>query len=129
MADSEEIHLEYRFYRGAGLTLSATIISFGTVLLGWGLTHRMPNPGALYALQLLSACGAILAAFAIQLCQFHGYKHQARARFEKRVELRNRANAWFRVLDCAVWAAIVLIGFSFILSVIIWWPFGNPASH
>lgn len=128
MADEENIHQEYRFYRGAGLTLSATVISFATVLLGWGLSHAPDKFSYLYLLQILMAVGAILAAFSIQFCQFHGYRNQARGRFEDSWELRERANSWFRVLDKAVWIATSLIVATFLLSVIIWWPYGNAST-
>lgn len=117
----ENVHQEFRFYRTSGITLSATIITFGTVLLGWSIDRF---EGFVHLLQLLFAIAAIVLGFFIQYFQFHGYKNQANARFEKSRgrkdgynNLMDKANKWFNRLDKSVGWSMLFIGISFTLLV------------
>lgn len=121
----ENIHQEFRFYRTSGITLSATVITFGTVLLGWAINN--PFEGFVYILQLLLTIAAIILGFFIQYFQFQGYKNQANARFEKSRgrnddynTLMENANYWFELLDKSVGWSMIFIGFSFTLLVFLW---------
>lgn len=131
MPNLEEVDASYRYYRAAGLTVSATTVSFGAVLMGWAVAKPPPQYDWIYPLQVLSALGAVISAFVIQFCQCHGYKNQAQAAYqeytdqpwETRKESMDRANQWFRVLDLGIWAAVALILLSLLLSAALWGPF------
>jgi hypothetical protein len=145
MAESPEIELDYRHYRGLSSTISATVISFSTVLLAWAISNAPKQANVVHLLSIFFALLSISLAVLIQLTLHFGYKYQAKSRLgyaytaiakekhesesayigqrERSDKLRRRSNIWFRSSDIAVVLSLATVVLSMLLMAGFWWPY------
>jgi len=121
--DSADI--EYRYYRQSGTALSATIITFSTVMIGWSLqaAKNYETIKGYYYPQILFYLLAVISAFLIQLFNYFGYQHQARRNYEKPNTARNvmqKANRWFTKMDRSVIISCIFLAIGFMATVVTW---------
>ena len=109
-------------YRQAGITVTATTITFSTGLLAWALSKPTSGPGSL-KLEICLCIFCIAIALLSQIALFQGYKYQARAvlGYEKK-ENKRISNQWFSLLDKGVVISVVILIFAFVNAAVLWWP-------
>jgi len=120
MNDNNQIDETFRYYRGAGLTLSATIIAFSTVLLGWAVSS-FPSPTSaqpIFYVQAFSVLVTISIAFLVQYFHYQGYKCQTRIAFGQSTQ--DEATEWFKKADVAVFLAVIALILSGSFSIALW---------
>ena len=120
--DNEKRQLEYR---NAGIALTVTVTAFSVGLLSWSISKGSMPSDTLHITQLISCSITILFSVLAQLSLFQGYKYQTKSLQEGESYRRNNnySRHWFKILDWSIEFSVLLLSISFILTVILWWPY------
>lgn len=131
--NSQTIDTEYRHYRQAGLTLSASIILFSMALLSWSLSkYKGPSSASwIFYFQAISLLFSIGSAFFIQYSHYMGYQNQARMKLPQEdtedattedatKEKKKKADNHFNRADNSVLFGCLCLILGTIVSIALW---------